>query len=234
MRLTMRAHVALALLALMPFASAARADVPPRSQLAIGLAGAVPVGDFADGTRDLAPGLDIGARVRLDRRGEWALRIDGGTRLYGERRFRLPIAKLPGQTAALDVNTALSNLDVGLQRGFGAGRLRPYLFATGGLAHFWVSSAFPDVSYQPFEFEYRSNAFEWSAGGGLRRRIGGSPQAPEVDLSVAWRSVPSARYVRAADVSVMSGALVDVRDRHARAELVDVRLTFHGGGRWGR
>jgi len=217
-------------------------DRPRRRGLADRFAGGLtltvsqPVGAF----RQLAGvgfGITANGTAGVDPAGILGLRVEGGAQNYG--RFSTPFQQnglllgIPGrQVTSNDIYWG----SIGPQLSVPLGPVRPYAFATVGIANFATTSrllgAGLDGTSQ--EFVRSTDLSNWSTtqawGGGLRVRVARQDGTPvHLDLGARRHYINSARFL--APNAVPGQTAPGFLSRTGRADFVTYNVGFTVGGR---
>ncbi|HET6681415.1 MAG TPA: hypothetical protein VFG84_09475 [Gemmatimonadaceae bacterium] len=235
---SIRAWLALALLATFPLAAGAQpilqppADVtpqPPRHSLGIDFTISQPVGEF-DRFVNEGYGVDGHYLLRLDRRGIFGLRAQLGAVMYGRESNRACLSTTIGCRILVDVSTT-NNI---LSGGFGpqvqlpSGPVRPYLAATAGFSYFFTRSSV-EGTYDNESFASTTNqddgTFAWTGSGGVKIPLGSGRQSVMLDLGARYNGNGRVTYLRKGGIQDLPNGDIMIDPIRSKADLV----TWHIG-----
>lgn len=217
-------------------------DRPRRRGLADRFAGGLtltvsqPVGEFRRFAR-AGFGVTLNGTAGVDRGGILGLRVEGGAQNYG--RFSAPFETrsiflgAPGrQVTSNDVYWG----SVGPQLSVPLGPVRPYAFATVGIANFATTSRLIGAGIDGVsqEFARSTDLSNWSTtqawGGGLRVRVARQDGTPvHLDLGARRHYINSARFL--APNAVPGQTAPGFLSSTGRADFVTYNVGFTVGGR---
>jgi hypothetical protein len=197
---------------------------------------AQPVGEFRRFAR-AGFGISAAGVAGVDQAGVLGLRVEGGAQNYG--RFSAPfqtqsaILGAPGrQVTSNDVYWGA----VGPQLTVPLGPVRPYGFATAGIANFATTSRLlgAGITGQGQEFVSSTDLSNWATtqalGGGLRVRLVRQNGTPvHLDLGAQRHYVRSARYLTPG--AVPGQTAVSLLSSAGRADFLTYHVGFSVGGR---
>jgi hypothetical protein len=216
----------------------ATADGEPRLQGGLTFDVGQPRGAFR---RYVDQGFGVGAHAlyRLDRRGAFALRLDGGFLNYGHETLHLPLSDRPGGgRVRLDVTTTnnIFWLGAGPQLMAPRGAVRPYVNATAGFSYFaTISSAKgrADVTSFAEDANYGDTPFSWGGGAGvlvpLRHR---ARSLVFLDVGARYHNNGrGVRYLREGGIRDLPGGGIAFDPIRSRADLVSWHVGLSIGAR---
>jgi hypothetical protein len=204
----------------------------PRLQGGLSFAVGQPRGEFR---RYVDDGIGVAghALYRLDRRGAFAVRLDGGLMNYGHETLRIPLNDYPGGgRVRLDLTTTndIAWLGLGPQVMAPRGAVRPYLHATAGVSYFATSSSVSGRD-DPYWFAHDTNfddtMFSWGAGAGVLVPVRrGARSLVFLDLGAQYRdNGRSVRYLREGGIRDLPNGGLQLDVIRSRADLI----TWHFG-----
>jgi opacity protein-like surface antigen len=162
----------------------------------LAVVGGSPVGQFSDFVNENSVGgVNANLDVNLNRRGTVALRIDGSYLQYGTEHRPLPLAATGGLLAG-DMNTAfyIASLRAGPEFVLGTGRMRAYVFGTGGMSYFATSTS---VGICCGTTNYDDAVASFAGGGGLRVDLS---HHMSLDLGATFVRNGAVSYLREGDI----------------------------------
>ena len=238
------AVVAPALVLLLAAVDAARAQRAPDSfaPLALprfyggaGLLGAQPQGEFAD---FVDAGFGVGGHgiFRLDERGLFGIRLDGGFLNYGSETKRVPLSSTIGGRIQVDVNTTnnIFFLGVGPQLMLPTGGFRPYLNATAGFSVFATTSSVEGANnVEPFASDenYSDVTFAYGGGAGFYIPVYRGKSTVSLDIGARYHSNGSVKYLREGSIVDLPNGDIEINPIRSRADLITYHLGVTIGGR---
>jgi len=234
------AVLALALLAAPQLAHAQRpaAGAPlalPRFYGGGGLLGAQPRGEFADFV-DAGFGVGGHAIVRLDERGLFGIRLDGGFLNYGSETKRVPLSSTIGGRIQVDVNTTnnIFFLGAGPQLLLPTGSFRPYVNGNVGLSVFATTSSVEGANNsEPFASDdnYADVTFAYGGGAGLYIPVYRGKSTISLDLGARYHSNGRVKYLREGSIVDLPNGDIEITPIRSRADLITYHLGVSIGAR---
>jgi hypothetical protein len=160
---------------------------------------ALPQGEFSDFV-NVGGGVGGWFAVNLDRRGTIALRFDGSWILYGQENRRRPLSTtVPFVTVDVTTSNNIYAFGIGPLITLGHGPLAPYLNGSAGFSYFATESGVSGTN-NGYDFAHSTNfddfTFSWSAGGGLRLRVGHGRTPVFLNFASEYHQNGQASYLR--------------------------------------
>ena len=208
------------------FASASAVDaqiygaptIPSRFSVGGDFAISQPKGEFATAGIPTGYGFDVTGLMKIDPKGWFALRADGGSIRYGhEGGF---IGYYGGIPLDLTTDNKFAFGSLGLQLGFPDGPFRPYASASYALVRFYTQSCVSaeDNSVQE---QCNTNHGDWAGagvfGGGFLLPIGTSFS---VNLGARYHYGAKASYLKKGDITDNPDGSVTLNVRNSKTDLV--------------
>lgn len=237
--------LASALAGLLAIASALPGQVPPAAAPASlplprwHVGGALdigqPVGDLRQQVRN-AVGAQAHLLLRLDARGNAALRFQAGWLTYGSESEAVCLGATPGCRVEAHVTTSnnILHLGVGPEWSVPMGAFRLYGHGMVGLSRFATLSALgggilPDLVAA--DENHGDSGFFWSGGGGVQLSI---TERSALDLGVAYQGHGRREYLVEGGITDRPDGSLDLDVKRSAADLVTIRIGFSTALAWGR
>lgn len=186
-----------------------------------------PVGDFKQNVSN-AVGLQAHVLLRLDRRGNTALRLQAGWLNYGSESEQVCIGATPGCRIEAHVTTSnnILSLSVGPEWSIPLGAFRLYGHGLVGVSRFATLSALgggilPDIVAA--DENYGATGFFWSGGGGIRLSLN---KLSALDLGVAYQGHGRREYLTEGGITDNPDGSLDFDVKRSAADLVTIRIGF--------
>ncbi len=238
-------HLASALAGLLTLSSAMAAQETPESALDSAtslrrwhVGGALdigqPVGDFKQQVNN-AVGLQAHLLLRLDRRGNVALRLQAGWLNYGSESAQVCLGATPGCRIEAQVITSnnILSLGVGPEWSIPLGAFRLYGHGLVGVSRFATLSALNGGILPDFvaaDENFGDAGFFWSGGGGIRMSIS---KHSSLDFGVAYQGHGRREYLTEGGVTDNPDGSLDVDVKRSAADLFAIRVGFSTALAWG-
>jgi hypothetical protein len=192
--------------------------IPSRFAVGADFAISQPKGEFATAGIPTGYGFDVTGLLKIDPKGWFALRADGGGVRYGhEGGF---IGYYGGIPLDLTTDNKIGFGSLGLQLGFPDGPLRPYASASYALVRFYTQSCVSaeDNSVQE---QCNTNHGDWAGagvfGGGFLIPIGTSFS---INLGAQYHYGAKASYLKKGDITDNPDGSVTLNVRNSKTDLV--------------
>ena len=201
-----------------------------------GLLGAQPLGEFSDYV-DVGFGVGGHVLMRLDDRGIFGLRADGGFLNYGSETNRVPLSSTIGGRIQVDVNTSnnIFFFGVGPQLLMPTGSFRPYLNAGVGFSVFATTSSVEGANNsEPFASDNNHSdvTLAYGAGGGFYIPVyRGGKSVVSLDLGARYHSNGRVEYLREGSIRDLPNGDIEITPTRSRADLVTYHLGVSIGNR---
>lgn len=230
-----RRYAVLLLAALAALTDDARAQDPVESipEWYLGFVGIVsePRGDFAQSV-GTAPGLSLNVRYAPSGAAGFGLRADFGFLRYGENTQPACFSITVGCRVQLDVVTANDILLASIGPEWvmpGQGRVRPYVNASVGLAHFYTHSYVRGLDERDDEgfgntTNFKDTSLAWRAGGGLLVSLARGEIPVALDLGAYYHRNGVAEYLTEVDIEDQPGGDIDMFPRRGDTNFLTFRL----------
>lgn len=201
-------------------------EFPSRFTLGADFAISQPKGEFASSEIPTGYGFDATGLMKIDRKGWFNLRADGGSIRYG--RERIPLGFLSGR-APLSLNTdnKIGFGSLGLQLQFPDGWLRPYASASYGAVYFYTQSCV-SADDNSIEEQCHTNHGDWAGagifGGGFLIPFGKS--LASLNLGARYHYGAKASYLKKGDITDNPDGTVTLNVRNSKTDLVLWQIGF--------
>jgi hypothetical protein len=194
-----------------------------------GVLGAQPQGEFADFV-DAGFGVGGHALLRLDERGLFGIRLDGGFLNYGSETKRVPLSGTIGGRIRVDVNTTnnIFFLGAGPQLLLPTGSFRPYVNGNVGFSVFATTSSVEGVdSAQPFASDdnYSDATLSYGGGAGFYIPVYRGKNTVSLDIGARYHSNGRVKYLREGSIVDLPNGDIEITPIRSRADLI----TYHLG-----
>lgn len=205
----------------------ARSGGPHRFQAGGHLDLAIPQGQFAKFV-DLGGGIGGWVAVNLDRRGMFALKLDGSFLLYGQETRRRPLSQtVPFVTVDVTTSNNIYVLGFGPVITLAQGGIRPYIAGTIGFSYFVTESSVKG-SNNTDSFAKSTNfddfTFAWTGGGGIRFRVSKGRVPVFIDVGTEYHRNGQATYLREGGITDDGNGNVIIRPIRSETNLLLVKL----------
>ena len=193
---------------------------------------AVPQGDFRQNVKQ-GFGGDVGAHLKLDRRGILGLGAELGFLTYGRETQRVPLSSTIGGRINVDLTTSnnIFWMGVGPQLTAPSGPVRPYVNGTAGFAVFWTESSVKgrndDESFASTN-NYNDGTFAWTGGAGILIPVGVAKEGA-IDIGVRYHGNGNTRYLKKGDIIDLPDGNVNLRIHEGETPLLLWRPEFKWG-----
>jgi hypothetical protein len=183
-----------------------------------------PKGAFAENV-PTGYGFDVVGLMKIDPKGWFSIRADGGSIRYGHE--HIPLGFFNGIELNLDTNNTIGFGTLGLQLQFPDGAIRPYGSASYGAVYLQTESCVsdPDGLVQQ---ECRTNHGDWTSagvfGGGLSIPFGKSFFA--LNLGAQYHYGGTGTYLRRGDIIDNPDGSVTLNVRESKTDLVLWQIGF--------
>jgi hypothetical protein len=208
---------------------------PPRFFGGLTLLGAQPQGEFAE---FIDAGFGIGAHgiMRLDERGLFGIRLDGGFVNYGSETKRVPLSSTVGGRIMVDVNTTnnIFFLGAGPQLLLPTGSVRPYVNGNVGFSVFSTSSSVEGANNtEPFATDenFSDITFAYGGGAGLYIPVYRGKSTVSLDIGARYHSNGRVEYLREGSIVDLPNGDIEINPIRSRANLITYHLGVSIGGR---
>jgi hypothetical protein len=181
---------------------------------------AQPKGEFASNV-PTGYGFDLNGMLRIDPRGYFNLRVDGGAVQYGRESQHVPFPNTGRVTADLETTNSIAFGSLGTQLQIPDGWFRPYANAAIALTYFNTKSTLSsrDNSFDPISSDNLNDvSHAWIFGGGVTIPFGKSMGA--LNLGARYHYGARARYLRKGDITDTPGGGVILNVRESKTDLV--------------
>ncbi|MCC7055732.1 MAG: hypothetical protein IT355_20860 [Gemmatimonadaceae bacterium] len=192
-----------------------------------------PTGDFQQDV-SYAAGAQAHLRVRLDKDGLVALRVQAGWLNYGNESKRTCLARTPGCRVEVRVNTVNGILFVGVgpEIAYQLGKLRAYGHGLVGTSRFATVSTIgggilPDLIAGDENFG--NSGFAWSTGAGLELPIS---RHVALDFGVAYQGHGEREYLLEGGITDNADGSLVFAPRRSTANLLAFRLGMTASLGW--
>ena len=203
---------------------------PPRAFVGGTVVVGQTVGEFHDFV-DQSFGLAGHFLYKIDRRGIFGLRADGGFVNYGNDTKRVPLSSSIGGRILVDVNTAnnIFMLGVGPQLMAPSGFIRPYVSGTVGLSYFVTESSVEGSrNNQAFASTTNFDDFTvaYTGSGGFLIPIAPRSRTPvALDIGVRYHRNGEVEYLREGSIVDNNDGTITITPIRSEANLI----TYHLG-----
>lgn len=193
-----------------------------------------PVGDLKQQVSN-AVGPQAHLLLRLDRRGNSALRLQASWLNYGQESQKVCLGATPGcrvQTNVSSTNNIFS-LSAGPEFSAPLGMFRLYGHGLVGVSRFSTMSSLgagilPDIVAADENFG--DAGFFWSGGGGIQLPLG---KQSALDLGVAYQGHGTREYLTEGGITDNPNGSLSFNVKRSAADLVAVRIGFSTARAWG-
>jgi hypothetical protein len=185
-----------------------------------------PKGEFASNV-PTGYGFDVTGSYKIDPKGWFSLRADGGGVQYGHEHIGLGFLGTNRVELNLDTNNRFAFGSLGLQLGIPDGWFRPYASVSYAAVNFWTESCVTaeDDSIQD---TCHTNHGDWTGagifGGGLVIPFGKSLGA--LNLGARYHYGGTATYLREGDITDNPDGSVTLNVRNSKTDLVLWQIGF--------
>lgn len=193
-----------------------------------------PTGRFKQNVSN-AVGLQAHLLLRLDARGNTALRLQAGWLNYGHESEQVCLGATPGCRIRANVSTSNSivSLSIGPEWSVPLRKIRLYGHGLVGVSRFATLSALgggilPDVVAA--DENYGDTGFFWSGGGGIQLRLN---KRSALDVGVAYQGHGRRNYLIEGGITDNPDGSLDFDVKRSAADLVTIRLGFSTALAWG-
>lgn len=193
-----------------------------------------PIGDLQQQVRN-AVGLQAHLLLRLDARGNTALRLQAGWLNYGNESEQTCLAATPGCRVQADVSTSnnIFALGVGPEFSIPLGTTRLYGHGLVGLSRYSTLSTLgggilPDLVAADENFG--DTGFFFSAGSGIQIALG---KQSTLDLGVAYQGHGRREYLTKGDITDNPDGSLTLDVKRSSADLFAIRVGFSRALSWG-
>lgn len=193
-------------------------QIPSRFVVGGDFAISQPKGEFAQAAVPTGYGFDLNGMYKLDPKGWFTLRADGGRIQYGHEQFFL--GYFNGIPLDLKTDNRIGFGSLGLQLQFPDGPIRPYASASYGAVYFYTQSCVgaEDNSVQE---QCNTNHGDWAGagiyGGGFLIPFGTSFS---VNLGARYHYGAKATYLKKGDITDNPDGTVSLNVRSSKTDLV--------------
>lgn len=208
--------------------------VIPRWHVGAALDVGQPVGDFKQQVSN-AVGLQAHVLLRLDARGNTALRLQGGWLNYGHESQQVCLGATPGCRIEVDVTTTnnIFSLGVGPELSIPLGAFRLYGHGIVGVSRFSTLSALGGgilFDLVAADEHFGDAGFFWSGGGGIHLSI---RKHSALDFGVAYQGHGRREYLTEGGITDNPDGSLDFDVKRSAADLFTIRIGFSTALRWG-
>ena len=199
---------------------------PSRFSVGADFAISQPKGDFANNV-PTGYGFDITGLYRIDPKGWFSLRADGGGVQYGHEHLDVGYFGTGRVPLNLDTNNRFAFGSLGLQVQIPDGWFRPYANASYAAVNFWTESCV-SASDQSVQDTCHTNHGDWTSagvfGGGLVIPFGKS--LGSLNLGARYHYGGTATYLRKGDITDNPDGSVTLNLHESKTDLVLWQIGF--------
>ena len=175
-------------------------------------------------------GFNLTGMFRLDPKGYFNLRADGGLVQYGRETQRVPLFPISGR---IDVDIETTNHigwgAIGTQLQIPDGPLRPYANASIAFTDFYTETSLSgsDNSFEPISTQNHGDASSaWIFGGGINIPFGGKFTNGMLNLGARYYMGGEATYLRRGDIIDNPDGTITLNPRRSKTDLVLWQIGF--------
>lgn len=200
-----------------------RIQVPSRFQIGGDVVIAQPKSELATNIGN-GYGFDFTGMFRLDPKGYFNLRADGGMVQYGRERQRVPLFPISGRiNVDIETTNQIAWGAIGTQLQIPDGWLRPYANASIAVTDFFTESSLSgsDNSFEPISTQNHGDASSaWIFGGGVNIPFGGKFTNGMLNLGARYYFGGEATYLRRGDILDNPDGTITINPRRSKTDLV--------------
>ena len=175
-------------------------------------------------------GFNLTGMFRLDPKGYFNLRADGGIVQYGRERQRVPLFPISGRiNVDIETTNHIGWGAIGTQLQIPDGWLRPYANASIAFTDFFTESSLSgsDNSFEPISTQNHGDASSaWIFGGGLNIPFGGKFTNGMLNLGARYYLGGEATYLRRGDIIDNPDGTITLNPRRSKTDLVLWQVGF--------
>lgn len=186
-----------------------------------------PIGEFKQRVSN-AVGLQAHVLLRLDPKGNTALRLQAGWLNYGSESEEVCLGATPGCRIAANVTTSNNILSIGVgpEWSIPLGAFRLYGHGLVGVSRFATLSALgggilPDIIAA--DENYGDTGFFWSGGGGIRLSLN---KQSALDFGIAYQGHGRREYLTEGGTTDNPDGSLNFDVKRSAANLVTIRIGF--------
>ena len=228
--------LAVAALALVPAAAQAQLltlrdnEFGPRMRFGINFTVAQPLEEFSDYV-NTGFGATGSFTYKLDRRGIFGIRLDGGFLQYDNEKKRVCVSSTIGCRVQVDLTTSnnIFVLGIGPELSVPSGFIRPYVSGSVGLAYFFTESSVEGTRNddQPFASttNYDDGKLAYTGTAGVLIPVRAGRQPVFIDFGARYHRNGEMRYLRKGSIIDNPDGSITINPIRSEANL----LTYHLG-----
>ena len=201
-------------------------EIPSRFTIGGDFAISQPKGEFATAQVPTGYGFDVNGLFKIDPKGWFSIRADGGGVQYGHEHVELGF--LTGRVPlALNTDNRIGFGSLGLQVQIPDGWFRPYASASYGQVYLYTQSCV-SAEDQSFEDQCHTNHGDWAGagifGGGLMIPFGKSLGG--LNLGARYHYGAKATYLKKGDITDNPDGTVTLNVHESKTDLVLWQIGF--------
>jgi hypothetical protein len=175
-------------------------------------------------------GFNLTGMLRLDPRGYFNIRADGGMVQYGKERQRVPLFPISGRiNVDIETTNQIAWGGIGTQLQIPDGWLRPYANASIAFTDFFTETSLSgsDNSFEPISTKNQGDySRAWIFGGGVNIPFGNNFTNGMLNLGARYYYGGEATYLRRGDIIDNPDGTITLNPRRSKTDLVLWQLGF--------